>query len=254
MQATVKRVRSHANESNEPLLSDPETHRVVRLRARIIVNRTLEMAERVADGSADVPAEDQAGCITKLAKMYAIAIGFTVKQAARMTLVEALETVSNRTRQTDADVRARIAEIERYGHGPAYKDPETVIRATLKHEEFGGQRDLQEVIWYVERSFPDRAKRPDGTVPLYKHRVLIVAALDAVKRTAGRTAGESKTGESKKWKPIADLINAIGFGVVKPTVLPVEWSRWNRAADASAKAIQTKRRSPLRDIPINEGH
>lgn len=234
----VKRARAQDDDSTKLLLIDPATHRVVRLRARVIVNRALEMAERVADPGADVPDQDRKDCIARLAKMYAAAIGFTAKQAARMTLVDALEAVSTRERRTETDIRAEIGRL-----GPdAYKDPESIIRGILKDEESGGRLDVQGVVSYFERSFPYWATLPDGSMPLYKHRSLVVAALAAVKRTAGRTAGESKTGESKKWKPVADLIDAIGLGPIKPGVLPVEWSRWNRATKASAEAIQGKRR------------
>jgi hypothetical protein len=241
----AKRARSQDDDRSELLLRDPATHRVVRLRARLIVNRALEMAERIADESADVPAEDRRGCITKLAKMYAVAIGFTLKQAARMTLIEALEVTSARTRiTTEAEARAKVEHIY-FGSESAPPDA-ALSRARLvdmiEDDRLGGRRDVQEVVHYVERSFPDRATLSDGTMPLYQHRALVVDALAAVRRTAGRMAGEAKTGESKKWKPVANLIDAIGFGPVKPSVLPVEWSRWNRAADASAEAIQGRRR------------
>lgn len=201
----------------------------LRRRAREIVNLTLELVDRVAD--ANVPEEERAACRASLAKLYAAAIGVSVKHAARMALIEALEAHALRRRCfTEADVREHYRDLAPFG---GLSD--AAIRNYLERDRPGGDIDLQNVRWTFARSFPDRA------APLYTSEAarLIVDALIAVPRTEGQ---HRKPGEDYKWEAIAALMNAANLGPVKPSTLAVEWSRWRRATHGSARAIVGKRR------------
>lgn len=221
--------RSTSDEEPFSLPLTPDEVRAFRLRAREIVNIVLELTDRIADP--DAPPRERAECMACVAGIYAKAIGVSAKQAARMTLIEALvETAARPRPSNEAELRKQHRALEGFGG-----ISQAAVRATLEREQPGGERDVQEVWWSFELSFPDR-------IVALRHpraRVLIPAALAAVARTEGQ---HRKPGEEYKWEPIAALMNAADLGPVAATTLPVEWSRWKRATQASAQAVTGKRR------------